>query len=250
MNEEPFSYGSILSQDPNSGATANGNFVGSDGSDPGAEGEIIYSDPRNLPTAIASILNQSQNRANFHPATQQPDEVRTTYAEYIRQIDVNPFFHLTKNDFKKQKYESSDYNKLIDDVVSLYDGVSQQDKEKIKQAIAQMAKSVFSQSTAEVWNNLFSQATIDYSDIRNPKFLIFYTTLYMKKEDKGKDGVETRQEYTVNRTEYTILGDLIKTYAKTLAKLDKKNIDDWMSESATPERQNAKLCFEVKPYKK
>jgi len=239
---------SIANANPNSGATTGADFLGNNTSDPGATGKVIYSDPRNLPTAIASILNHSQNKAGFHPASDSPDVVRQKYELYIREIDANPFLHIEKNDRKSQKYESSDYNRLIDDVVSLYDGVSSQDKENIKNSIAQMAKSVFSQSKSEVWNNLFSQATIDYSNPANPILYIYYTTLYMKREDRGKDGVETRQEYTVNKAQYLILPELIRAHASSLANLDKKNIDDWMSESSTPEKQGVKLCFEVLPY--
>ncbi|WFU19446.1 hypothetical protein [Bradyrhizobium sp. CB3481] len=47
-------------------ATTRGNFLGRDASGPAAEGEPIFKDPRNLATAIASILSepeQDHNRA-------------------------------------------------------------------------------------------------------------------------------------------------------------------------------------------
>lgn len=229
-------------------ATTMADFLGEDKSDPGATGKNIYSNPQNLPTAIASILNKSQNRANFHPAVDTPEEVKKTYASYIKEIDGNPFFHIDNNEHTKQRYDSNDYNKLIDNVVSLYDGVAAEDKNKIKNSIADMAKSVFSQAKAEQWKNLFSQSTIDYSDIRTPKLYIFYTTLYMKHEDKGKAGVTNVQEYTVNKATYSILGDLIIASAEQLVALEKKNVDDWLTESTSPERNDPKLCFKVQPY--
>jgi len=229
-------------------ATTMADFLGDDTSDPGARGKNIYANPQNLPTAISSILNKSQKRANFHPAVDTPEEVKKTYASYIKEIDENPFLHIDKNEHTKQRYDSNDYNKLIDNVVSLYDGITAKDKDKIKNSIAEMAKSVFSQTKAEQWKNLFSQSTIDYSDVRAPKLLIFYTTLYMKHEDKGKAGVTNVQEYTVNKATYSILGDLIIASADQLVALDKKNVDDWLSESTSPERNDPKLCFKVLPY--
>jgi hypothetical protein len=70
----------------------------------------------------------------------------------------------------------------------------------------------------------------------------------MRHEDKGKSGVSDFQEYTVNRTEYRILNEMIITYAEQLARLDKRNVDDWTNESTTPEKQGYKLCFNVDPY--
>jgi hypothetical protein len=56
------------------------------------------------------------------------------------------------------------------------------------------------------------------------------------------------QEYEVNRTSYFVLPDLIKAHAASLAKLQKTTIDDWAINSTSPEREDAKLCFEVKQY--
>jgi len=223
------------------------NFLGTDQSDPGATGSNIYSDPKNLPTAVASILNRSQNKANFHPASQTPEVVAQRYADYITEIDRIPFMSLQKNDQHKQAYNSSNYNVLIDNIVSLYDGVSQQDKNQIKESIANLAKSVFTETKSEVWTNLFSQATLNYVSATDIKLYIYYTTLYMRHEDKGKDGVSDHQEYTVNRVEYKVLTEMIGHYAQQLAKLDKKNIDDWTGESSTPEKAGYKLCFNVEP---
>ena len=108
-----------------------------------------------------------------------------------------------------------------------------------------MGKAVFGQESSEQWKNIFSQSTLDLSDPNNPIMFIYYTTLHMKHE-KGKAEVNI-QEYSVNKTKYAILPDLIKTYASKLATLDKKSVDDWVDESVSPERKNAKLCFQFKP---
>ena len=237
----------VTSNAASTSASTMANFLGTDESDPGATGTTIYSDPKNLPTAVACILNRGQNAADFHPASQTPEVVAERYARYITEIDRIPFMHLQKNDQHKQAYDSSDYNVLIDNIVSLYDGVSQQDKNQIKESIANLAKSVFSQSKSEVWTNLFSQATLNYVSATDIKLYIYYTTLYMRHENKGKDGVSDHQEYTVNRVEYKILTEMIGQYAQQLAKLDKKNVDDWTGESSTPQKEGYKLCFTVEP---
>lgn len=223
-------------------ATARGTFLGQDTSDPDAKGVAIYSDTTNLPTAIASILNHSQTRAKFHPASTKPEDLAAAFAAYVTEIDGNPFFHLETNENDRQVFNSKDYNLLIDQVVNLYKGVSSEDLNQIKDAITDMAKSVFGQERSEQWKNIFSQSTIDMSDLQNPKFYLYYTSLHMLHQKSGKSDV-SEQDYEVRTTTYLILPDLIKVHAQSLADLDKKSVDEWLSGSTSPERPNAELCF-------
>ncbi len=226
-------------------ATAQANMLGTDTSDPDAQGTAIYTESQNLPTAIASIMNHVQNRADFHPVTQTPEQLAVSFPDYVEEVDRTPFFALLENEQTRKKYESTDYNVLIDQVVNLYDGVSDQDKNAIKESIADMGKAIFGQASSEQWKNLFSQTTLDMSDPSNPTLFVYYTMLYMYHEN-GKAEVNI-QEYIVNQTKYAVLPDLIKAYANQLATLDKKSVDDWLEESDSPERKNAKLCFQFKP---
>ena len=241
---------STLGGAPENRVNTAADFLGNDTSDPNAEGETIFSDPENLPTAIASILNHAQTQANFHPASDTPEHLATVFLDYIANVDQTPFFHIVKNEQTKQTYNSKNYNNLIDSIVSLYDGINGEDKNAIKDSIANMAKDVFSSESREEWKNLFSQSTIVYSsDFKSlPKLYIYYTTLHMKYEKKKAE--VSIQEYYVNRTEYTILPDLIKSYAKELSALNKTDIDDWIKRNSSPEASaNHKLCFDVEEYK-
>lgn len=224
------------------------NFIGNDTSDPGAQGMNIYSDPKNLPTAVASILNHAQNRANFHPAAQTPEVVASSYTSYITEIDRVPFFSIQRNDRTQQQVHTSNYDQLINNIVGLYDGVTQEDKDKIKNSITELAQSVFSKSSAEEWKNLFSQASLIYKSATDIRLYIYYTTLHMKRTQSGKDGVDDLQEYTVNRVEYKVLQDKIQAYAATLSNLDKKNIDDWMDNATSPQKENYTKCWSQTPY--
>jgi len=229
-------------------ATARANYLGNDTSDPDASGIEIYSELQNLPTAVASILNHSQNRADFHPADMSPEVLATRYSAYISEIDNNPFLHLLKSEQSKQSFYSKDYNLLIDQVVNLYAGVTAQDLDALKDSIADMAKSVFGQTKSEDWKNLFSQSTLDISDEDNPILFIYYTSLHMGHDETGKSEVN-EQDYMVRKTEYLVLPDLIKAHAYQLASLDKKSVDAWAGDSTSPERNDAKLCFTVKPFR-
>lgn len=234
--------------DPEDGAaTARGTFLGDDTSDPAAKGVEIYSDPRNLPTANASILGHTQNRANFHPASMTAEELLAAFKPYTIEIDKTPFFALKEDKSDEQKFYSKDYNVLIDQVVSLYDGASSEDQSKLKNAIADMAKSVFGQERSEKWKNLFSQSTLDMNSVP-PTIMIYYTSLHMSHDSSGKSDVN-EQSYIVKKTSYFVLTDLIVTYASQLAGLDKQSVDDWLTSGTSPEVPDPALCFDVLPYK-
>ncbi|HEV2099424.1 MAG TPA: hypothetical protein VGR45_10930 [Stellaceae bacterium] len=241
----PPAYSPVVTAD-NVAATARGTFLGQDTSDPDAQGVAIYKETQNLPTAIASLLNHSQLRANFHPASTTPDKLAAAFEAYVTEIDANPFFHLETNETDKQKFYSRDYNLLIDQVVNLYKGVSTQDLNELKTAITDMAKSVFGQERSEQWKNVFSQSSINLSDLQNPKFYLYYTSLHMFHEKTGKSEVN-EQDYEVRATTYLILPDLIRAQAERLAGLDRKSVDDWLSGATSPEAKNAQLCFTPTP---
>lgn len=225
-------------------ATTVADFLGTNTSDPNAEGKAIFEDPKNLPTAISTIMGHTQKKANFHPAAQSPKEVAATYPQYLIGMDNTPFFHLIKNDYVKKSFHSKDYNKLIDEVADLYEGVSQKDVQKIKDGIVRMGKSVFGSSTAEQWNNLFSQSVINYDEKADaPLIYVYYTTLHMKHEE-GKSEVN-EQDFVVNRADFKVLPDLIHSYADSLAKLIKTDVDDWITDSSSPTKKDVRLCFET-----
>jgi hypothetical protein len=245
--ESPSSSVSILEVSKADTAIARGNFLGRDDSDEAAEGIAIYLERENLPTAVASILKHSQNKAKFHPANTTAEELSRAFPRYTKEIDLNPFLYLSNTSIAKRSFKSKDYNVLIDQVVNLYEGFADVDLDEIKESIAKMGKSLLLHQTAEESMNLFAQSTIGMSDPGNPKFLIYNTTLRMKNIKNGKSEV-LEQEYEVNRTSYFILPDLIKAHAASLAKLQKTTVDEWAIDSTSQESDDAKLCFEVKQY--
>lgn len=237
----PHNISTGLEADGASG-TARGNFLGDDTSDPKSTGQAIYTETQNLPTAVASILNHTQTRANFHPADTSPEKLAAAFTGYINEIDSNPFFHLMKSESTKQTFYSKDYNLLIDQIANLYSNLRSEDVDKIKTSITDMAKSVFGQRESEQWKNIFSQSTLDLTDLQNPRLYVYYTSLHMFHSQNGKSEVQ-EQDYEVRMTTYLVLPDLIRAHASTLAGLDKKSVDSWMNDSTSPERPNVKLCF-------
>ncbi|MEH1930585.1 hypothetical protein [Nostoc sp.] len=97
-----------LKSDARIAGTAAGVYLGENDSNPNAQGIAIYQDAKNLPTAVASILNHAQNRAGFHPASTSADVLPAAFGLYVREIDRTPFLHLKESSSDKQKFESKD----------------------------------------------------------------------------------------------------------------------------------------------
>lgn len=228
----------------NAAATARGTFLGEDTADPNASGTAIYTELTNLPTAVSSILQHSQKRANFNPATLTPEALAAAFNGYVTEIGNNPFFGLLTNNTTKQTFESKDYNLLIDQISNLYTGVSSKDLQTIKTAIADMAKSVFGQEHSQQWKNLFSQSTIDMSNLSQPKLYVYYTALYMAHDKNGKSEV-SKQSYEVRRTEFSVLTLKIKANAGRLVALDTTDVNGWLDNATSPTNAGRKLCFEA-----
>ncbi|TJY34090.1 hypothetical protein [Pontimicrobium aquaticum] len=223
---------------------ARANMLGTDTSNPDSRGAKVYSEPQNLPTAIASILNHVENRANFHPQSQSGERLVSDFINYLKQINLTPFFALEKEESRVNKFESKNYNVLIDQIISLYDGVlSKSDENAMRKSIADMAKSVFGRDPLHDQKTAFLLTTIDMANPLLPRILIYYTTLHMKYV-KGKSEIRL-QEYQVNKQEYAVLPDFIRAYANKLSVLPRTPVDQWILESSSPERVNAKLCFQV-----
>lgn len=231
----------LIKTDETTQANIGGMFLGKNESDPSAQGKEIFDNPKNLPTAVATILQHSQNKADFHPSFQQPLVVAEKFREYLREIDSVPFLSLSMNDKVQKSYKEKNYDKLINEIVSLYDGFEEKDKAKLKESIRNIASSLVDSKDTELYRDIFSQATIR-NENKEMEVVIYYTNFSMKRTEK-KGEVTINQNYTVNRVVYTVLSASIKAHADVLAKLTKTDVDDWIDKTSTPTNPALKLCF-------
>lgn len=234
---------------------SNGVFLGNDESNLNngshKDGVEIFSNPKNLPTAISSILNEIQKRAAFFPSS-SPDleEAVIGFKDYLEGIDSSPVFSFSDRRVDAQKFESGDYNKFIDSIVSVYDGISAEDLNKLKDGIVGMAKSLFGDSTGTSSKEFFTQSVINTTKYKKPKILLTYMRLFMSYKEDGKKECK-EQEYKVYHIQHEVLSHVIHDYADQLAKFQMTSIKDWVNGITTPVPKNAKkLCFESKRKKK
>jgi hypothetical protein len=223
--------------------TSRANFLGYDNSDSGANGENIYNDPENLPTAIASILNHVQKVADFHPASQSPQEIGQSFSTYLRVLDTSPFFDAHPVRVHEKHFDNGNYNQLFSEIAKCYHGLTEDTYQEMRKSISNMARSVFDSSgSSQAWVNLFAQSTIDYLDNEYPKLFLYYSTFHMKKDTSGKSDVLS-QEFKVVENIFSINTSIIQAAAAELAEIDKKSVDDWLENSTSQENSNYQKCF-------
>ncbi|MDO5978360.1 hypothetical protein [Flavivirga spongiicola] len=219
------------------------NMLGTNTSDPKSYGEQIYSESQNLPTALASILNHIQNKANYHPTTQSPMQLAAAYGLLLQQIVEFPIFAPIQTNNYNKSFSSKNYNVLLDQVVSIFDGLPATDLDLLKTSLANMGKSIFGSGGTATGNYIFSMFTLNMNDPAKPYLLIYNASFYMKHKD-GKDEIN-EQSYTIVKNVFPVLPDIIKANAKEFAAIDKKLVDEWIKESTSPEKKNYQLCFQV-----
>ncbi len=224
------------------------NFLGTDNSDNNTAEYRIYSDMHNLPTAIASILNSVQNRAQFYPAQDSAEGVATSFSRYIHEFEIAPFFSKSQLEHIRQSVASNDYNQLIDQIVSLYEGVSDIDRQYLKDSIRSMVQTVVNYSNPINQKALLCQLTINYNNPNTPKILIYYTSLMLSYSEEGKL-VIPKQEYQLTKSVYDVIPSRIRDNAGALTRLERKTVNDWiLSNTSHLASDKIALCFPHKPY--
>jgi hypothetical protein len=229
-------------------ATSRGGFLGEDNSDLSAEGELIFTDPNNLPTAIATILNHAQKKADFHPIIQSPNELSSTLEKYIFELSKIPFYNNELHNSVSKDYNSKDYNVLINQVVAMYKDFPESYLEDLKIMISNMGKSVFGNVKGQGYINIFAALTVSVIDETNPIILIYEGAFNMYHDDSGKDEV-SKQSYTIKRNIYYISHEKIKDNAKQLTELLTTSISDWEKNVTSPEQKDKKLCFVIRKFR-
>lgn len=232
---------SLLAGNQETSALSSGVFLG-EYVNTGDTGLDIYTKFENLPTAVASILNKVQVMSDFFPQSQSEEEIANKYPLYVECISRTPFFHLMSSEVQEQDFKVSNYDVLINQIMNIYEGIRDEDRKKIETSIRDMAKSLASKRTKRAKLNLFSQSTIDLRDVNSIHLYIYDTVLetYEQADGKGEIGM---QSYTVRKSKFVVLKDLIKAHADKLSTMDQKSVDDWLNDIKSPVKKDIQLCF-------
>ncbi len=222
--------------------------LGSTTVDPKSKGIEIYKDPKNLPTALASILNHVQQQANFHPYKQDAKAIGHFYPGLEVVIKDLKIFGKPYCDQFKNNFSTKDYNQLLNQVISIFHGLPIRDLNLLKQKLANMGLSVFNVKESITRTMNFNMMMIDLKQPSKPYLILFHANFVMSKTKSGKSDV-AQQRYSINRSIYPINVSLIQQYAEALTSLDETSVETWINSASTPSSQGFRsgLCFRVEP---
>ena len=210
------------------------------------KGIAIYSDPKNLATALTSILSHLQNQANFHPAKQDPKTSGHFYPLFQQVVHEFPVFGQPLSWEFEKSFNGTDYNELLNQAVSIFSGLSIDAINQLKFSIADMGRTVF--GTKEPMTNLlkYHLLIINTQNVSKPGLFMYQAKFSMTHDKANKKEVHS-QRYTIQKQYFPIHANMIKDYASAFASVDQKSISDWMQDANSRVNHRARLCYTVQP---
>ncbi|WP_435952935.1 hypothetical protein [Dryocola sp. BD626] len=211
--------------------------------------EIVDILARNPGNAVTSILGLAQSRTDWNPL--DPDNAKNSkgFTDFVASILKVPFFTTTQSETKTVHYEEENYNSLIDKVVDLYDGVTDQNKEKIKLSISNLIKACTSRVNTQNTDTLFVQNTLQAAN-GNIVVQLQQTYMYMELDHntgKGAPKDKYKTQIDVKVLELTFSSALwTRDAAEKLADKFVQSWDDWLNGTTTPDsakQSRLKFCF-------
>lgn len=202
----------------------------------------IFSDPKNLPTALSSIISKLQDRARFYPSASDFQQITKSVEDLIREFDRAPIFTLYSADRMTRPYKDRNYTNLINDIVSQYHGMSETDKNEIKEHLKSIAGSVTNAGSSN-YDNLFCQIIIKQDANNTATVQVYYVKLKMGKGDRNPE-VIPYQDYEIHRYIFQVRADIIQMHAQAFDRgFPIITLHQWIENTSTPQNPALQLCF-------
>lgn len=186
-----------------------------------------------------SVMTMARNKAGFDPTNIDDDKGKEKFLAYKEKLQSAPFFFLRASEASHVEHKEKDWNKAVDMIVNLYDGISTADKEAVKKSIAALASAAMSQAGIKETKNLFVQSTIEYS--KNIIVYIYWSYIIMEYKDGKSTSMQSQVDINKLKLEFDSVmwpyySDIV--YSKTV-----ESIEDWVEENTTETDDVEKVCF-------
>ena len=206
--------------------------------------DILANNPGN---AVTSILGLAKTRTTWNPLDPDNSKNSQGFMDFVEQILRVPYFRITQSEHPTVNYEEENYDSLIDKVAELYEGITEVNKEKVKNSIVNLAKACTSRVNTQNTDTLFVQNSIQAS---NNDIVVQLEQTYMLMErshstGKGAPKDKYKTQVDVKVLELTFSSSLwTRDAAVKLAAKFVKSWDDWLNDNTTPDTaRNVTFCF-------
>jgi hypothetical protein len=189
-----------------------------------------------------SVMNIARLAAGFNPLDPDVKGNVERFKDYAGRILSAPFFNLGYSDSKHVTRKSKDWNDLINSIVGLFEGVKDEDRNKIKDGLEDLAKAATSSSKTKQKMNLFLQNVLQ-ADGGTYRAFLYYSSVELE-EDKSKGSTSRQTDFTLARAQLVFRSGDWPFFAERVWKKQVCVVDDWLDGNTTlGGEEPVQLCF-------
>ncbi|MFH7243777.1 MAG: hypothetical protein ACHWZW_13105 [Spirulina sp.] len=195
---------------------------------------------------LASILGFIQHRVNWNPI-RNSEATRNNFSAFINLLSLSPYLAHNIVDKTKVNFKNKDYPKIIDEILSLYTGLSPEQMQDVKTNLRQMVYAALSEAGSQQTNTLFVQ---NIMEVKTPDIIAFY--VYSSKVSFIYHGGKHHFMEThaiIDRIK--LIFDASKVWNRTTAAIVSgilyNDVNQWLENNNAPDKQSIQptidLCF-------
>lgn len=192
-------------------------------------------------TGCATVLDMARQSSGYNPLVLADDgENEKNFKDYIKRILDAPFFHIVSSDSSEYNNTTQDWNKLIDFISDLYDGVTDRDKKQIVKSIKSLVNIAASEVDEKQNKSLFIQSTLEV-DQEVIQLYIYSSNLTMQRTSKRMKPDSSDTHITIHKAVLNFYIDLWPSSAEKVMNKHVKRLDSWLDDNTAKEKTSKKV---------
>lgn len=178
-----------------------------------------------------SVLSLAMASSGYNPLLPDTGGNAEAFSRYSKKIIDAPFFHVNMADKKELVQKTKDWDKLIGDIIELFDGITGEDRTRIINGLKKLAHSATSTKDEKQVTNLFCQQVLSVDTASKVTVGIYNSRVEMVMHD-GKH--TTRQgNFTINRVLLTFDTGSWPIFAGKVAAKKCTSVTEWLESADT-----------------
>lgn len=187
-------------------------------------------------TGCSMLLTLAREKAGYNPLEPAGPDSELKFMRYIYQIIVCPLFRKDIDDRITNVFDG-DWNTVIEKIVSLYDGLPEQDKALLRKSLLSVAAAASSNPSTTEEICTFFQSTIDASTVIGT-FLYYMNVKMVTYVDHGgknePDRVRNQADLVLHRVKMSFDAGQWAGQAQNVYRETQSSLSDWLANNSSP----------------
>ena len=187
-------------------------------------------------TGCSMLLTMAREKSGYDCQTPGQPDGELKFMQYIEQIVFCPLFHKDYDDVIANRFEG-DWNNVINTIADFYVGISDSDRETLRQSMRAVAAAASSSPSTVEQICTFFQSTIDSSD-RIASFFYYMNVRMVTYVDHGgknePDRVRNQAELRLHRVKMWFDAPQWPSQAEAVYRETQSSLADWLDSNSTP----------------